>query len=552
MRSGMNISGAADTLAVNTQDLEALRLKARNNPAESAAAVSKQFEAMFLGMVLKGMRATTSQDGPFESEQTRLYTSMLDQQLAQHMAKRGTGLAEVMTRQLAGNVSRMMDSTAIEQIGGPPFPALPANGPGAGAAAEARAVPRGVDAVPAPASSTAGSFVRRIWHHAAEAAQAIGVQPQFIAGQAALESGWGRHEIRAADGQPSHNLFGIKAGASWKGASVEKSTTEYVDGVAVRTTDRFRVYASYAEAFNDYASLLRSNPRYAGALSQGDPRLFAQGLSRGGYATDPAYADKLVGAISTAHNLALTHTGGMAGAAPAVAVRDYAPAAAGVMRAAYRVGGVPAATAPAGPAEQASAATMPAPAGAAAVASAGRSTQAVVSAAAARSNQPADFVTRVWPHAVEAAQAAGLRPQFVLGQAALETGWGRHELRTADGQPTHNLFRIKAGADWSGPVVEKAVTEYVNGSPAKVVQKFRVYESYADGLRDYARMLGDNPRYSKVVGETSAAGYAAALQRGGYASDPAYADKLVRVINSPVIRQAMTEVQQTRLVALRG
>lgn len=544
----MNITGATEPLAAGMQDLEALRLKARNNPAESAAAVSKQFEAMFLGMVLKGMRATTSQDGPFDSEQTRLYTSMLDQQLAQHMARRGTGLAEVMTRQLSGSVQRPADTPAGEDGISIPDPA-PSPAAAAATAVTTGTVPRTQGALPAPASS-AGDFVRRIWSHAAEAAQAVGVRPQFIAGQAALESGWGRHEIRTADGQPSHNLFGIKAGANWKGPSVEKATVEYVDGVAMRTTDRFRVYASYSEAFSDYANLLRGNSRYSAVLGQGDARLFAQGLSRGGYATDPAYADKLVGAISTAHNLAFAGAGSTATAVSAHATRDTGPAAAGLMHAAYSGGNMSAGHAQAIISERKSA--MTARLDAAVAQQAGRRAEAAAPvAAASRNAQPADFVNRVWPHALEAAQAAGLRPQFVLGQAALETGWGRHELRTADGQSAHNLFRIKAGADWTGPVVEKAVTEYVNGSPAKVMQKFRVYESYSDGLRDYAKMLRDSPRYSKVVGQANAAGYADVLQRGGYATDPAYADKLVRVINSPVIRQALAETLQPRLLARR-
>jgi len=542
MRPGMNITGATEPLAAGMQDLEMLRLKARNNPAESAAAVSRQFEAMFLGMVLKGMRATTSQDGPFDSEQTRLYTSMLDQQLAQHMARRGTGLAEVMTRQLSGSVPRPVDTVAAENGISIPY-AVPPTAGAAGTTATTGTMPRAAKGASQAPASSAGDFVRRIWSHAAETAQAVGVRPQFIAGQAALESGWGRHEIRTADGQPSHNLFGIKAGANWKGPSVEKSTVEYVDGVAMRTTDRFRVYASYDEAFSDYARLLRGNARYSAVLGQGDARLFAQGLSRGGYATDPAYADKLVGAISTAHNLALAGNGSAAHAVSAPAAADTGRAAAGLMHAVYGDGKISAGHAQAivsgrAPATTARLDTSAAPPAAAA-------------SPASRSTQAAAFVNQVWPHALEAAQAAGLRPQFVLGQAALETGWGRHELRTADGQSAHNLFRIKAGADWTGPVVEKAVTEYVNGSPARVMQKFRVYESYGEGLRDYAKMLRDNPRYSKVVGQANAAGYADVLQRGGYATDPAYADKLVRVINSPVIRQALAETLQSRLLARR-
>jgi flagellar protein FlgJ len=122
-------------------------------------------------------------------------------------------------------------------------------------------------------------------------------------GQAALESGWGKREIRAADGTPSHNLFGVKAGANWKGSVVETVTTEYVNGVAQKSVEKFRAYSSYADAFRDYANLLRNNPRYAGVVAQAaqgiDAAGFAQGLQKAGYATDPNYADKLTRVIKT-------------------------------------------------------------------------------------------------------------------------------------------------------------------------------------------------------------------------------------------------------------
>ena len=111
--------------------------------------------------------------------------------------------------------------------------------------------------------------------------------------QAALETGWGKSEPRFADGRPSYNLFGIKAGKSWNGAVVEATTTEYVDGAAQNQVERFRAYASYSEAFRDYANLLASNPRYANVIGSQDAARFARGLQQAGYATDPMYATKL-------------------------------------------------------------------------------------------------------------------------------------------------------------------------------------------------------------------------------------------------------------------
>ena len=121
--------------------------------------------------------------------------------------------------------------------------------------------------------------------------------------QAAHESAWGQREIRHDDGRSAHNLFGIKAGAGWKGAVAEVTTTEVIDGQARKVKAEFRAYASYAESFNDYAKLIGDNPRYAQVrevLAQsGSAHGFAQELQRAGYATDPHYADKLTRTINT-------------------------------------------------------------------------------------------------------------------------------------------------------------------------------------------------------------------------------------------------------------
>lgn len=138
------------------------------------------------------------------------------------------------------------------------------------------------------------AFLDSIAPWAKSAADRLGVAPELVQAHAALESGWGQRPLRTQDGASSHNLFGIKAGAGWDGASSDSTTTEYVNGAAVSTKERFRAYPDAAGAFDDYTRLLLDNPRYKGALNTGsDARAFAQGLARGGYATDPAYASKL-------------------------------------------------------------------------------------------------------------------------------------------------------------------------------------------------------------------------------------------------------------------
>jgi flagellar protein FlgJ len=137
-------------------------------------------------------------------------------------------------------------------------------------------------------------FLTAIAPLAQQTGQQLGVSPDIVAAQAALETGWGKKPLRQADGADTHNLFGMKAGGNWHGDVTSAMTTEDQDGAAIKKTERFRSYPDQASAFHDYAQLLLTNPRYRSALNAGsDAQAFAQGLARGGYATDPAYADKL-------------------------------------------------------------------------------------------------------------------------------------------------------------------------------------------------------------------------------------------------------------------
>lgn len=298
----INSSDLSGRLALDTQGMEALRQSAKQNSPEALKTVAKQFEALFMNMMLKSMREASPQDGAFDNEQSRMYTAMLDQQLSQNMAARGVGLADILIRQL----SSVGGSQPLETQ--PGAAAAPLSPPNTALDALPKVSLPGLS-VPPPSSpgpvSDAGkpvvsqpahvqAFQARLGAHAEEASRTTGIPARFMLGQAALESGWGRREIVAADGTPSHNLFGIKATGGWNGKVVETRTTEYVDGVAHKSVEKFRAYDSYADAFRDYAKLLRSNPRYQNVLANAqDVTGFAQGLQRAGYATDPDYADKL-------------------------------------------------------------------------------------------------------------------------------------------------------------------------------------------------------------------------------------------------------------------
>lgn len=270
-----------DALALNPQSLNRLRLQAtQDGGKESVRAAAQQFESYFLQMMLRTMRETVSQDGPFDSHETKMFSDMFDQQIAQTISQgKGLGMADMLVEQLQASLAAK-SSIKVEP--------RPYDLPMTRAPYEAGAT-----------SSTSGqndakpaSFIDRLWPHAVDAAAELGVSPHVLLAHAALETGWGRHTLKAADGTESNNLFNIKAGSGWQGKTVTKAVTEYVNGKPVKSVESFRAYDTPAQAFADYANLLATNPRYAGALNQ-DARGFVKGLQQGGFATDPAYGDKL-------------------------------------------------------------------------------------------------------------------------------------------------------------------------------------------------------------------------------------------------------------------
>lgn len=179
----------------------------------------------------------------------------------------------------------------------------------------------------------------------------------------------------------------------------------------------------------------------------------------------------------------------------------------------------------------------------------GVETTAPVGAAAGAeppSQSPKAFVDALLPHAQAAGRQLGLPPVFLIGHAALETGWGRHVPRLPDGGSSNNYFGIKAGSTWQGAVVESETREFINGREQVRVERFRAYPDPQAAFDDYARLLADNPRYAEVLraGSTPEA-FASALQQGGYATDPAYAQKLARVLHSVAMRQSLAGSQET-------
>jgi flagellar protein FlgJ len=254
------------------QGLAALKNDAKAQAPAALKEAARQFESLFTQMLLKSMREANKsfgEDSLFGSDQADMYQDMFDDQVAMQLSKgRGLGLADMLVRQL-------------QQGAGPHTNPPPATG--------------GEHAGGTSLATSKAEFLRKFRPHAEQAAREIGVDPDALLAQAALETGWGRSVPCNAAGECSFNLFGIKAGSQWSGASVNVPTLEFEEGIAVRKVERFRTYPSPAESFRDYARLIGGSARYENAVGAGgDVAAFASALQQGGYATDPNYARKLV------------------------------------------------------------------------------------------------------------------------------------------------------------------------------------------------------------------------------------------------------------------
>jgi len=263
---------AAPVNAHDFTQFAALRRGAQTDDPAVLREAARQFESLFTKMMLESMRSASFGDPMFGSDQADMYQDMMDDQMAVQLSSgRGIGLADMLIRQLSQGGQGAVGAA------------------GAGLELGADAHGRGVD------DAQRQRFVEQMRPHAEAAARELGVDPRSVIAQAALETGWGRSQPGQGGGEgASNNYFGIKAGTSWRGNRVTAETTEFNEGVAGTERAQFRAYGSVAENMSDYVRVLR-DPRYTSALNTGaDVQAFARGLQRGGYATDPDYADKLV------------------------------------------------------------------------------------------------------------------------------------------------------------------------------------------------------------------------------------------------------------------
>ncbi|RTZ47548.1 flagellar assembly peptidoglycan hydrolase FlgJ [Candidimonas sp. SYP-B2681] len=282
-------------------------------PLDKQKQVAQQFEALFIQQMMKQARQVSTTPTLFDSQQTKLAQSMSDEQMALQLANPGIGLAQALLAQIQGGnggaVSLPGSTSGVPELAASRLPALRSR-VGEGRRNDAGSISDLIDMLAKnPLSEKIYSaikgapqhiqnFVSKMSDAAKLAGNQSGVPAKLILSQAALESGWGRREIMREDGTTTHNLFGIKASPNWKGKVVNIMTTEYEDGVARKVKQPFRAYDSYAESFADYARLIGTNKRYSDVVGAASAEVAARKIQAAGYATDPAYAEKLISIMS--------------------------------------------------------------------------------------------------------------------------------------------------------------------------------------------------------------------------------------------------------------
>lgn len=271
---------SSNALAADAQSLNALKMQAGKDGAGAIKETAKQLESLFMRELIKSMREATTKSGLLDSPQGDLGSDLLDQQLSVTMSGQPGGLSAAIERQLTRQTVSADTGSPLKMV-----------------------TPLGTGPVK-PASVSQTGFVEQHNATATAVERATGIPASYMLGQAGHETGWGRKEIKNADGSTSFNLFGIKAGAGWTGKTTTVTTHEVVNGETRKVSAKFRAYDSYQESFNDYANLINNSPRYAQARQEtGSSQAYATELKRAGYATDPDYAAKLNRAITVTQQL---------------------------------------------------------------------------------------------------------------------------------------------------------------------------------------------------------------------------------------------------------
>jgi len=282
----MNPELSTSRIYTDFQGLSDLRRAAKNDSGQALDEVAKQFEAIFIQMMLKSMREANLAEGIFDSDQSEMYMGMFDQQISLDLSSKGAfGIAEMLVQQLANNRAARPYTATDGPV------ALPGADP---VKTESKAKSAKLKDV-LPEFTSAQDFVEYMRPLAEQAASKLGVKAEVLIAQAALETGWGKKIIKHPDGSSTFNLFAIKADKRWHSKDATVTTLEYKDGLMQREAASFRAYDSFQQSFDDYVDFIKQGSRYQQALNHaGNARHYIQSLQQAGYATDPAYAEKVI------------------------------------------------------------------------------------------------------------------------------------------------------------------------------------------------------------------------------------------------------------------
>lgn len=334
---------ASSRIYTDFSGLAKLKASARAESPEAIAAVAKEFEASFVEMMLKSLRDATSGDGLMENDGSKMYQDMFDKQIAVDISERGDfGVAKVIEAQLTksdpnadknknqmptieeglqgfgpsaqslynhtGLISNQLDPATKKNVTNnleqyfqrrrvtvrPIIDLQKRNSSNSDPLIRSERATRNTLSTKTNFKSPE-EFIQAMRPHAERAAKEIGVNPDLLVAQAALETGWGKKMIKNKDGSNSHNLFGIKTGSKWDGDSVNVKSLEYRNGVAKKEASNFRTYSSFEESFKDYVNFIKNQPRYNDAVDRaGNSKAYIRELQNSGYATDPQYANKVI------------------------------------------------------------------------------------------------------------------------------------------------------------------------------------------------------------------------------------------------------------------
>lgn len=286
-------TGNPTDVYTDTSALKALKAKAGKDASSALGETAEQFEAIFIHMMLKSMRATSMGGGIFDNEHSRFYQEMFDHQIAIDMAKkRQMGIADMLVNQLGDKQEKNQEGVTGETK--LDFERLRLHRPITPVAIEAFAPAESISRESIKGFDSPKDFVEKLWPLAEKYAAELDVSPRVLLAQSALETGWGKHVIRYSNGVPTHNLFNIKADGRWDGPRAVVPTLEYEKGNPVRQLAAFRSYPNFEASFKDYVDFLKSGERYQKALdSASDSSAFVRALHEAGYATDPNYSNKI-------------------------------------------------------------------------------------------------------------------------------------------------------------------------------------------------------------------------------------------------------------------